>query len=186
MTLGTSNTTHSNPQRLMATSLVRSLICAVLILGLAAPQALAKTHRDPAQRAAFTKMYPCPSTGKTKGRCPGYVVDHVVPLCAGGRDYGVDPAVEVASRSVPWKPCAGSLMPGHLVILHTSLNRANDLVTCLKQPSRTPRWLAAGAPPWRRPSFLDLRAIPPVFSGRGLPLPRGGTAAKMAGYILLD
>jgi hypothetical protein len=32
------------------------------------------------------KSHPCPSTGKTKGRCPGYVVDHVKPLCAGGAD----------------------------------------------------------------------------------------------------
>lgn len=48
--------------------------------------ALAKTHRDPHQRAAFTKQHPCPSTGKTRGACPGYVVDHIMPLCAGGPD----------------------------------------------------------------------------------------------------
>ena len=28
-----------------------------------------------------------PSTGKTRGACPGYVVDHIEPLCAGGRDH---------------------------------------------------------------------------------------------------
>jgi len=48
--------------------------------------AYGKTHRDPAQRAAFTHSHPCPSTGRTSGRCPGYVVDHVTPLCAGGAD----------------------------------------------------------------------------------------------------
>jgi hypothetical protein len=32
------------------------------------------------------KAHPCPSTGKTRGACPGYVVDHVTPLCAGGAD----------------------------------------------------------------------------------------------------
>ena len=67
----------------------KAAICAALALSisLVAPQAVAKSHRDPAKRAAFTKMHPCPSTGKARGRCPGYVVDHVVPLCAGGRDH---------------------------------------------------------------------------------------------------
>jgi len=48
---------------------------------------VAKNQREPAQRMAFVKEHPCPSTGKTRGRCPGYVVDHIVPLCAGGRDH---------------------------------------------------------------------------------------------------
>lgn len=42
--------------------------------------------RDPAQVAAFRKTHPCPATGKTAGPCPGYVVDHMYPLCAGGLD----------------------------------------------------------------------------------------------------
>ncbi len=45
-----------------------------------------KTKRDPKQRAAFQKSHPCPSTGKTSGACPGYVVDHVTPLKRGGAD----------------------------------------------------------------------------------------------------
>jgi len=32
------------------------------------------------------KQHPCPSTGKTSGACPGYVVDHVVALKRGGKD----------------------------------------------------------------------------------------------------
>jgi len=32
------------------------------------------------------KQYPCPSTGQTKGPCPGYVVDHIQPLKRGGSD----------------------------------------------------------------------------------------------------
>lgn len=35
---------------------------------------------------AFIAAVPCPGTGKTHARCPGYVVDHIVPLCAGGAD----------------------------------------------------------------------------------------------------
>lgn len=45
-----------------------------------------KIHRDPAQRAAFRRSHPCPSTDKTTGRCPGYEVDHVRPLARGGAD----------------------------------------------------------------------------------------------------
>jgi hypothetical protein len=45
-----------------------------------------KIKRDPAQRRAFEAQHPCPSTGKTSGSCPGYTVDHVVPLKRGGKD----------------------------------------------------------------------------------------------------
>ena len=34
----------------------------------------------------FEKQHPCPSTGKTSGACPGYVIDHVKPLKRGGAD----------------------------------------------------------------------------------------------------
>jgi len=44
------------------------------------------TKRDPHQRAKFMRSHPCPSTGKTSGACPGYVVDHRVPLKRGGTD----------------------------------------------------------------------------------------------------
>jgi hypothetical protein len=47
--------------------------------------AQAKT-RDPAVLQKFQKLHPCPSTGKTTGACPGYVHDHIIPLCKGGKD----------------------------------------------------------------------------------------------------
>lgn len=28
----------------------------------------------------------CPSTGQKTKRCPGYIVDHIIPLCADGPD----------------------------------------------------------------------------------------------------
>ena len=34
----------------------------------------------------FRSQHPCPSTGNTKGRCEGYIVDHIVPLKRGGAD----------------------------------------------------------------------------------------------------
>src|SRR6266850_5287746 len=48
--------------------------------------ALAESQRDPHQRAVFVKRQPCPANGNTRGACPGYVVDHIKPLCAGGAD----------------------------------------------------------------------------------------------------
>lgn len=48
--------------------------------------ACATHERSGAQRAAFARANPCPATGKPHGPCPGYVVDHVIPLCAGGPD----------------------------------------------------------------------------------------------------
>lgn len=42
--------------------------------------------RDLKQRDAFRRTHPCPATGKVRGACPGYVVDHILPLCAGGED----------------------------------------------------------------------------------------------------
>lgn len=50
-----------------------------------APQDTSK-KRDPSMRALFMSNHPCPSTGKTKGACHGYVVDHIVPIKRGGGD----------------------------------------------------------------------------------------------------
>lgn len=33
------------------------------------------------------KPNPCASNGRHAGLCPGYVIDHIEPLCAGGRDH---------------------------------------------------------------------------------------------------
>jgi hypothetical protein len=45
-----------------------------------------RIKRNPAARRAFQSSHPCPATGKTSGACPGYVVDHIVPLKRGGAD----------------------------------------------------------------------------------------------------
>jgi hypothetical protein len=34
----------------------------------------------------FRQSHPCPSTGKTYGGCPGYVIDHIQALKHGGAD----------------------------------------------------------------------------------------------------
>ena len=45
-----------------------------------------RIKRNPTARRAFQRSHPCPSTGRTIGACPGYIVDHVVPLKRGGAD----------------------------------------------------------------------------------------------------
>jgi len=42
--------------------------------------------RSPATVRAFRASHPCPATGQRSGACPGWVVDHKYPLCAGGKD----------------------------------------------------------------------------------------------------
>lgn len=42
--------------------------------------------RSAAVRAEFVRQNPCPITGQARGPCPGFQVDHVQPLCAGGPD----------------------------------------------------------------------------------------------------
>ena len=45
--------------------------------------------------AAFKRIHPCPSTGKTIGACGGWQINHVIPLACFGRD-------EVSNLS--WQP----------------------------------------------------------------------------------
>jgi hypothetical protein len=45
-----------------------------------------KIKRNPEARHAFRHSHPCPSTGRTSGACPGYVIDHVQALKHGGAD----------------------------------------------------------------------------------------------------
>lgn len=46
----------------------------------------AHIKRSSHARTEFKHQQPCPSTGKSSGACPGYVIDHVVPLKRHGAD----------------------------------------------------------------------------------------------------
>jgi hypothetical protein len=45
-----------------------------------------KIKRSAAVKDAFKRQHPCPANGNTRGRCPGYVIDHMNPLECGGAD----------------------------------------------------------------------------------------------------
>lgn len=69
-----------------------------LLLGaVALPLAAAAADRSRALRAEFQRLHPCPSTGKPRGACPGYHVDHREALVCGGRDE---------LRNLQWLPVA--------------------------------------------------------------------------------
>ena len=58
---------------------------AVLLLAFTAG-AEARIQRDRAEVRAFRSEHVCPATGIHRGACPGFHVDHITPLCAGGPD----------------------------------------------------------------------------------------------------
>lgn len=57
-----------------------------LVVLLCAFSADGKTQRSTSAKTAFKKLHPCPATGSSKGKCPGYVIDHIVALACGGAD----------------------------------------------------------------------------------------------------
>lgn len=59
-------------------------VSVALIVG--AGPAQAKRKRSSHAVAEFKRIQPCPVTGDSLGPCPGWVIDHVQPLCAGGPD----------------------------------------------------------------------------------------------------
>ena len=45
-----------------------------------------RIHRSESAKNAFKRLHPCPANGNRSGACPGYVIDHVLPLACGGKD----------------------------------------------------------------------------------------------------
>lgn len=43
--------------------------------------------RSSTERYRFQRDNPCPANGAQRGKCLGYVIDHVVPLCELGADH---------------------------------------------------------------------------------------------------
>lgn len=63
---------------------LRSLLACTLAVALTG--AVAAPERSRTLRAEFQRQNPCPSTGKPRGACPGYQVDHREALICGGKD----------------------------------------------------------------------------------------------------
>lgn len=56
------------------------------LLAILALQAHAWPGRSAQAVSEFRKANPCPATGKVRGACPGWQVDHITPLKCGGAD----------------------------------------------------------------------------------------------------
>lgn len=54
--------------------------------GAPARDANGKIVRSQAVLRAFQRVYPCPSTGLKTGACPGWAINHTIPLACGGCD----------------------------------------------------------------------------------------------------
>jgi hypothetical protein len=62
--------------------------------------------RSSTARGEFKRIHPCPSTGLSKGACPGYVIDHIQPLKRGGADKPDNmqwQTVEAAKEKDKWE-----------------------------------------------------------------------------------
>jgi hypothetical protein len=69
--------------------MIRLILVLLVAFAAAAPesgQAWRNYPRDPEVPREFQRQSPCPSTGRTYGGCPGYIRDHIIPLCANGPD----------------------------------------------------------------------------------------------------
>ena len=61
--------------------------------------------RSSAVLTAFKRAHPCPVTGLSTGACPGWAIDHIIPLACEGCD---------AVSNLAWMPnaiksCAGTI-----------------------------------------------------------------------------
>ena len=68
----------------MGMARLQSIVYAFLALSM--PLSIASPPRSPTQRAEFQRLNPCPSTGDSRRSCPGYQIDHIIPLCFDGPD----------------------------------------------------------------------------------------------------
>ena len=50
--------------------------------------------------AFFARSHPCPATAQPSLPCPGWIIDHIEPLCSGGPD---------APANMQWQTVADAL-----------------------------------------------------------------------------
>ena len=66
------------------------MVFVIALLAVSYHVAFGAQHRSTSAKNAFKREHPCPSNGNTKGACPGYVIDHIVPLACGGPDNPIN------------------------------------------------------------------------------------------------
>src|SRR5438128_2473392 len=64
--------------------MIRFLIAFVALAALSAAANL--PPRSQTEKRHFAKEHPCPVTQLPQPSCPHHVIDHIVPICAGGAD----------------------------------------------------------------------------------------------------
>lgn len=63
--------------------MIRFLLALMLLISLTAEAGHQRSYKA---KAEFKRLHHCPSTGKSKGKCDGYIIDHIKPLACGGAD----------------------------------------------------------------------------------------------------
>ena len=76
--------------------MITALLCLALLLPMAAE---ARVKRSQSAKVEFKAEHPCPATGARKGPCKGFVIDHSLPLCAGGLDIAKNMAWSTVAES---------------------------------------------------------------------------------------
>lgn len=66
--------------------MIKHFVVIVSAAIVAAASVEAKIPRSAAAKREFQRENPCPATGKPRGKCPGYQIDHIYPLKCGGPD----------------------------------------------------------------------------------------------------
>jgi hypothetical protein len=61
-------------------------ITVAVIAALLSSPLSAREYRSREVTREFQREHPCPSTGQTRGACPGYRKDHIKALACGGPD----------------------------------------------------------------------------------------------------
>jgi hypothetical protein len=85
---------------------INSLLTLAALVCIASTAIHAAELRSSKARSEFKRTNTCPSTSKTSGACPGYIVDHIQALKHGGAD---DPSnmqwqtVEAAKAKDKWE-----------------------------------------------------------------------------------
>ncbi len=72
---------------------------ACLILTVISLNSVAESNRSYKAKKAFKIANPCPSTGRYKGSCPNYTIDHIKPLACNGAD---------SPENMQWQTKAGA------------------------------------------------------------------------------